>query len=479
VPGLTLENLVVSEDPAFGYEPTIRANTVEVTLRPASLWRRQVEFSSIRFVEPSLNLVRNAQGQWNLESLLMHAASVDAAPTAQSKPGPAPRFPYIEARNGRVNIKMGQQKQPFSLTEADFALWLPSPQQWNLRVEARPVRTDSNVNDAGTVRLEGSLDRAAERNDAGINLQASWHDAPLGEASSLLTGADAGWRGHLNIDATLIGTLRRAEVTVVAHLNDLRRADFVPPRLLDINVRCTSLADVPQAEMTQLDCSLPLDAATDVAKTVRFTAATLDLVGLHQTASTLSLQGLPLPTVLDWARLFSRRIPADLNPTGTVDGKLDWSAAPQPGWSGGLTATLTPAQKQSDAAHTATATPLLFVMSVPHAPNPELLLQLQPVGLHPAGAQAAPAALTLSGLLRTDGYMLHLAGSAAPAQIVQLSGVLPPFSDGVAQALPHPEATLPTAVDLTCTRQWPTTQSCTAAPVATTPRKRRPARLHS
>ena len=38
VPGLTLENLVVSEDPAFGYEPTIRANVVEVTLRsdPAS-----------------------------------------------------------------------------------------------------------------------------------------------------------------------------------------------------------------------------------------------------------------------------------------------------------------------------------------------------------------------------------------------------------------------------------------------------------
>ena len=26
VPGFTLENLVVSEDPAFGYEPTIRAN---------------------------------------------------------------------------------------------------------------------------------------------------------------------------------------------------------------------------------------------------------------------------------------------------------------------------------------------------------------------------------------------------------------------------------------------------------------------
>ena len=475
VPGLTLENLVVSEDPAFGYEPTIRANVVEVTLRPSSLWRRQVEFSTIRFVEPSLNLVRNAQGQWNLESLLMHAASVDAAPTAQTKPGPAPRFPYIEARNARVNIKMGQQKQPFSLTEADFALWLPSPQQWNLRVEARPVRTDSNLNDAGTVRLEGSLDRAAERNDAGINLRASWHDAPLGEASSMVTGSDAGWRGHLNIDATLTGTLRRANVAVAAHWNDLRRADFVPARLLNINVRCAALADVPQAELTQLECSLPLDTA----EPVRFTAATLDLVGLHQTASTLSLQALPLTTVLDWARLFSRRIPADLNPAGTVDGKLDWSATPQPGWSGGVTATLPPAQKQDDAAPASTAAPLVFTLVVPHAPSPDLLLQLQPVVLHPAGAlAAAPAALTLQGLLRTGVYMLHLVGNATPAQVEQLSGVLPPFRDGVAQALLHPEATVPTTVDLTCTRQWPAAQTCSAAPVADAAHQRKPVRHH-
>src|SRR6201996_6258705 len=45
-PGLTLENLVVSEDPAFGYEPVIRANKVNATLRIGSLWRRQIEFST-------------------------------------------------------------------------------------------------------------------------------------------------------------------------------------------------------------------------------------------------------------------------------------------------------------------------------------------------------------------------------------------------------------------------------------------------
>ena len=42
MPGFTLENLVVGEEPGFGAEPVIRANVVEVTLRPSSLWRRHV-----------------------------------------------------------------------------------------------------------------------------------------------------------------------------------------------------------------------------------------------------------------------------------------------------------------------------------------------------------------------------------------------------------------------------------------------------
>src|ERR1700738_512429 len=49
LPGFTLENLVVSEDPAFGSEPIIRANSVRATLRMSSLWRKQVEFSTISF----------------------------------------------------------------------------------------------------------------------------------------------------------------------------------------------------------------------------------------------------------------------------------------------------------------------------------------------------------------------------------------------------------------------------------------------
>src|ERR1700744_4967525 len=122
MPGFTLQNFVVSEDPAFGNEPTIRANEVTATLRLSSLWQQRVEFSSVKFEDPSVNLVRSTDGRWNLEGVLLHASHVDTAPTAQQRPGAAPRLPYIEATGGGINLKLGNEKWPVARSPADFAL---------------------------------------------------------------------------------------------------------------------------------------------------------------------------------------------------------------------------------------------------------------------------------------------------------------------------------------------------------------------
>ena len=74
LPSFTLTNFVVSEDPSFGSEPVIRANTVTARLRMRSLWLRRVEFSRISLDDPSVNLVRRADGRWNIESILLQAS---------------------------------------------------------------------------------------------------------------------------------------------------------------------------------------------------------------------------------------------------------------------------------------------------------------------------------------------------------------------------------------------------------------------
>src|SRR5947209_146450 len=235
LPGFTLENFVVSEDPAFGYEPILRANEVRATVRISSLWSHHFEFSRISLTEPtSLNLVRLPDGRWNFEPVLLQAARIDAAPTAQTFSGTSPRFPYIEATGARINLKLGQEKTPYALADSEFALWLPSPRQWHFRLLAHPARTDVAPSDAGVLRLEGTLgdsaSRAAVLAQVPIDLHVLWGVAPVAGLSRIAFGRDIGLRGELTVDLHAVGTVESAQVAANVSLMHGRRADFIPPQ---------------------------------------------------------------------------------------------------------------------------------------------------------------------------------------------------------------------------------------------------------
>ena len=69
VPGLVAENVVVGEVPAFGAESFARTAELRANVRLRSLWTGRLSFSSLVFVEPSLNLTRRADGAWNIASV--------------------------------------------------------------------------------------------------------------------------------------------------------------------------------------------------------------------------------------------------------------------------------------------------------------------------------------------------------------------------------------------------------------------------
>ncbi len=486
VPGFTLQNLVVSEDPAFGAEPTIRANTVEATLRVSSLWHRPVEFSRMRFVEPSVNLVRNAQGRWNLSDVLLNASHVQSAPTSQQKAGPKPRFPYIEATGGRVNVKLGAEKLPFSLTDAEFALWLPSPQQWRVRLAGQPARTDSNITDPGRLQIEGELRHATAAAAVPVNFRASWHDAPLGEATRILAGDDWGWRGSLNVDATLTGTLGDAHMASKLTLGGLRRADFFPPHPLDLQVTCESGFTLHPATVMGLRCSLPDDAP----EPLRLQADLVRVQGLKDTPVSLKGDAIPIRWAMLWASLFSQRVPTDLPTTGTVDIDLARATAATDrsgqqatsdlqtrgkqypahvvqsagaGWTGTVRLTM-PQGAQSPAAESPGANVLTWTAQAPEATGrwPSLHLLPTTVVLGP------DATVALAGDLREGGYSWSVDGSAPAAALLQPARYLPQLGDGLETLLPYPPTgTAAARVQFMCTRTWSTEQRCTAGdPVA-------------
>ncbi|HEY0163171.1 MAG TPA: AsmA family protein [Edaphobacter sp.] len=489
VPGLTIQNLVVGESPEFGSEPIIRANSVHATLRLASLWRRQVEISSISFTDPSVNLVHSPNGRWNIEGILLSASRVETAPTAQPHAGPAPRFPYIEATGARLNIKQGQEKLSFSLVDADFALWLPDPHQWHLRLSAHPTRTDANVNNAGTIEIESTLGAASSLAQVPFNLQGQWRDAPLGEATHVLFGHDAGWRGVMNLAVNLRGTFGENAVTARLHLEDTRPADFVPDQSLTTDAECFATASGLFHAFEDIRCSWPpASAAHNTALTL--TGAIPDVHRLEAASFQLSASELPASRLVTLMRATSPRVPSDLTAAGALTGTLTYSPAAGKNaqhtaarWQGQFTLAEAKLSNDGDKAstllstdvhlHTASNEPPTRHRNAAPSPAAHGLL-LPPTPLLLGGRDPA----TLEGRFDSTGYILRLSGNATASRLESLAQALPPLGDGLLKAPPQDyPTTAPFHLDLTATRTWHGQQiwaiSPEQSPKATKPHIRR------
>ena len=480
LPGFRLENFVVEEDPAFGAEPIVRANVVVATLRFSSLWRRKVEFSRISFQEPSINLVHipsegSQEGRWNVESILLQAARIPAAPTAQAKAGPDPRFPYIEATGARVNIKYGDEKLPFSLTEADFALWLPRPQQWRIRLEAKPTRTDTSASDTGTVSLEGTLDRAERFDLIPLELSGEWKNVPLGEASRVILGHDSGLRGELRLNASIHGTIGSSIVKTTLQLRDARRAEFVPPKPLDLRAECQATANGTFHALHQIRCAWPPPPAQSLL------ASTADLPDIHHPETAplqLGTPGLPVSTLLDWLRIASPRVSPDVTATGTLTGSISrTSAAGLTGHVGFDSSTLsggpirdpgialgsfTVASATPDESQPASPRKVRRDSATLAVPFSGGVFIMSPATIMVGGKDPA----ILEGRFDANGYSLHLAGNVLESRLLALASAIPQFGDGLAAVLPEqpastssPAKDLPFHIDLTSSRLWGGAQS--------------------
>ncbi len=507
-PGFTIQNFVVTEDPAFGAEPAMRANAVEARLRVRSLWRRRVEFARIRLQAPSVNLVRRSDGVWNLQSIVTQAGSVQNAPTSQSHPGTAPRFPYIEATGARINLKLDQAKLPYSLVDSDFALWLPDEHEWQIRLAGRPLRTDTDVSDVGQLSVEGTLGRGAPSAAlAPLELRIGWKSTPMGEAAKLFAGQDAGWRGQASAEAAIHGTPANMRLSTDLHVHNLRRDKFVPAEELQLDAHCVAEAMGVLHQVHNLRCTLPTHPGASllqamgigvtpaglaqVDRDLTFIAELPDAADLQSASMRLEMNDAPPGWALRWMRLFSQRIPASLQLGGSLDLLLQRDPKISGGnWTGSvacrcLLPTLTPpGNAPADAYPVGGQTPAStaplntsWLLRATHDPGSEPANSSSTVTL--SATRKAPAlpgipeplvdrsdpAMTVTGHLDRSGYGVQY-GSAALASYA--GHLLPTLQDGLDPALTGP---------VQSTRKWGGDQTWTAAnaarPTRLTHRRRR------
>jgi hypothetical protein len=336
LPGFAIHDFVVMDDPSFSAEPMLRAESVTARLRLTSLWRGRLEIARLSFAYPSLNLVRNAEGHWNVEGLLSHASQVSAAPTGKRKPESRPRFPYIEADTGRINFKILQEKKAHVLVDADFALWQESENQWNMRLEARPTRTDANLGDTGTLRIEGSFQRADKIENTPIKLTFDLQRSQLGQLTTLIYGRDRGWRGDVHLTGTLGGMPRQFSLKANVQIDDFHRYDIASDDSLRITGDCVANHSlVPPAESSgfrnTLFCMVPLSPGN-----VEFRAYG-KYWWLRPEYVSARANGVPVSALAQLYRKVKRDVPHDLTGGGLMNAyfsRISFPDADHPRWIG-------------------------------------------------------------------------------------------------------------------------------------------------
>jgi hypothetical protein len=315
-PGFVLTDLTVSEDPAYGSEPVLHANTVTASIRLLSLWRGRIEIGKISVDEASLNLVHSAPGLWNLDPIFRTAAKAGH----ENQAGRSVALPYLVATNSRINIKNGVEKLPFSLINTDLSFWQEEPGNWRIRLRGQPARTDVSLDlaDTGIVRLEASVHGAPELRQMPVRLDLEWREAELGQLARLLTGSDPGWRGDLTADLHLEGTPNAAQIKTRLRATGVHRAEFAPVAAMDFDANCGFVYHYSQRSLDNLTCDSPLgDGRVQLAG---------DLPGGDAAPHfSVALNQVPVAAGLGLLRTIRSGVAPDLDASGTISGNMNYA----------------------------------------------------------------------------------------------------------------------------------------------------------
>ncbi len=316
-PSFVITDLTVEEDPVYGAEPVLHANTVRAAIRFLPFWwRARLEISRISVDEASLNLVRTTNGRWNFDSFFRTAA---VRAQSADKGGRAVPFPYLEATDSRVNIKDGVEKLPYSLVNADLSFWQENATEWRVRLKGQPARTDVSLDlgDTGIVRLEGRMQRAPDLRHIPIHIDLDWRQAQLGQLSRFVLGSDEGWRGDLTGELHVEGIADSAQVTTRLRAAGVHRAEFAPASPVDFDASCQFLYHYSERVMENLVCDSPVGDGR-----IRLTG---NVPGRDaEPRMTLELDRVPAQLALDALRTVRKGIDASLQAAGTLSGRMSY-----------------------------------------------------------------------------------------------------------------------------------------------------------
>lgn len=203
IPELDVDAVTIGEDPSFGSEYFLRAEEMAARFRWFGLLRGHLEFGTMSFSRPSLILVRNGAGRWNLEDWLPPAkptaARTGVSALSQSRAESTYHLQKIDFDEGRISFKVGNDKRPFAFTGVSGSVEQVSPGRWQVQLEAQPWRSGVPLQSTGTVQVVGYVAGTSARLQP-AQIRMHWERVSLADLFRLITGNDSGVRGQFAVD---------------------------------------------------------------------------------------------------------------------------------------------------------------------------------------------------------------------------------------------------------------------------------------
>jgi len=337
IPGIVAERVTISEDPRFGHEYFLRADSIVASPRWRSLFAAKLELGTLELSHPSLNLVRNLDGAWNVESWL---PSPSAARTVQNSSSASAtrrgaQLSRIEIDSGRIDFSRGSDRQPFALEELSGSIEQESPGRWRIALAAHPSRSTVHLQNSGTLSVAGRIAGTSARLQPS-DITIAWSNASLADGLRLALGKDPGVRGDFDFQVVAHTENAPAGITsglppgaahwnifASARVSGLHRWDM-PARAdnpaANLLVEAEWNAGAPQITVSKLSLEAPhskIDGAATVAWSHEFRP------DVH-----LNSAGVAFEDLFGWYRAFQPGVAESLSAEGFLTGDASFGGWP-------------------------------------------------------------------------------------------------------------------------------------------------------
>ncbi len=313
VPGFTITNLNIGEDPAIGPEPAAYITTLRGRPRLSALFGGPMEFASVDLEEASVNLTR-AEGdstgvRWNFSALTRSQLKAS--------------FPVIHMLGGRVNFKFGDTKTVFYLLNTDADLWPPSEEggPWTMKVQAEPARTDRPSHGFGSFVARGEW----RPRDGILTIDAKLEKSELSDVATLFQGSESELHGRIWGEAHLSGPADRVGIAGKLNIDDIHGWNQPPSQ--SSKPFALVLSGALDARNQTLDMRAN-SSTTEFPFDLRYRVQSF--LGRPRWAVTALLEGTPLAPLAEVARHMGSGIPDDWVFEGSTKGVLGYSSGMNP-----------------------------------------------------------------------------------------------------------------------------------------------------